>query len=76
MLRGLDTDLMARVKTYARDHNLLLATAAAVLMAAGLRSLERAAAGGHARATALTADERSAIARHAALTRHQRQQDG
>ena len=69
MLRGLDAALMARVRGYARDKDLSLIEAAAVLLTRGLAQCEAVSAAGFARAASLSPEERSDIARRAARAR-------
>ena len=72
MLRGLDAALVARVRAYARHHDLSLVAATSALWLRGLASVAAVSTAGHARAASLTPEERSAIARHAAGARWHR----
>lgn len=69
LLRGLDADTSARVKTYARAHDLSVSDAAAQLLRIALDHLEARAAGGRAVREGRTAAEASEAGRRAVAMR-------
>lgn len=69
MLRNLPAGTVARLRAYARQHDLSLVDAADRLLTAGLETVEARSAGGHARAARMTPEARSARARELAQAR-------
>ena len=64
-----DATIVDRVRTYATTHALSLGEAAARLLTAGLDHLAARSAGGTARLSALSPEERSELGRRAVMTR-------
>lgn len=75
MLRGLDAETSARVKSYARTHDLSVSAAAAQLLTIALDHLEARKVAGEARWTGLRKAERSEVARRAAQARWDRERE-
>lgn len=72
VLRGLDAALIGRVRAYARTHNLSLPDACAALLTRALAEVTATSQGGHARAAALSPEQRTESARRAAIARWHR----